>query len=197
MENVNLFDNSLTAIEYANHAEEKDWLLSIATDLKESCVNINNFNHSLVFQTVSTLHMNNAFNNFVTSNELKNFCSKKIHDCILPRDKKFSCTSMWATFIPPYGQLVPKEHDGVFFGSYFLHSPPDSTMMTFYSDVSDLYFAKFGNVLHNEYNHNIRTLSMPEGGIYFNPSYIKTGTTTNMSENTNVMINFVLDIVEK
>jgi len=197
MKTITLFDNSLTVLQYSDHLKNKQRWCEIVEDVKQTSVNTNNFNHSTVFESVPTLHMNNEFNKFIYSDEIINFCSKKAHDIILPRDKKFSCVSMWATFIPPYGQLLPKEHDGVFYGSFFLHSPPDSGMIAFHNDVSDLYYSKFGNTIHNEFNHNIQILNMPEGGIYIVPSFLKTGTTTNMSEHTNIQINFVLDIIQK
>lgn len=197
METISLFDNSLTVVEYSQHQAEKQRFLEIVEDVRQTSVNTNYFNHTIVYQSIPTLHMNNAFNKLIYSDELINYCSKKAHDVVLPRDKKFSCISMWATFIPPYGQLLPSAHQGVFYGSYFLHSMPDSGMISFHNDVPDSYFEKFGNVIHNQHNHNIQTLNMPEGGIYLIPSYLKTGTTTNMSENTNIQINFVLDIIEK
>lgn len=196
MQKVTLFDESLHAVEYDKHAETKKKFVQIIEDIKATSMNTNDFNHTLVYQSPPGLQMNNAFHNLITCEGMQNYSKQKTHDVILPRDKKFAITSMWATIIPKYGQLLPREHEGVYYGTYFLHSPAESGMISFYNNVHDSWYSKFGNVIHNEHNHNTHLLNMPEGGIYLIPSYTKVGTTTNMCDDPNVQINFVIDVVD-
>ena len=196
MKKVTLFDESLYAVDYDKHSETKKKFLDIVDDLQRSSMNVNAGHHTLVHQTPPGLQVNNAFHHLVTCTGIQNFSKQKRHDVILPKEKKFAVTSMWASLIPKHGQLLQKEHDGVYYGTYFLHSPPDSGMIIFYNNVSDGWYSKFGNIIHNEHNANTHLLNMPEGGVFIIPSYIKCGTTTNMSDNTNVQINFVIDIVD-
>lgn len=197
MQLLNLFDTSLWALEYENHNEQKDKILRVVEDIYNTAPNTNSFNHSLVYQSTPDFQFNNVIKDLVSSECIHNFCQQMAANIILPHEKKFAITSMWFSIIPPYGEILPHEAEGVFFGSYFLHSPAAAGMIGFYSAVSDLYYSKFGNMIHNEFNHNKRMFNMPEGGIYCVPSYVKTMTTTNMSEETSIQINFVLDIVEK
>lgn len=197
MEKITLFDHSLFVLQFHKHEENKKKYMSIIEDIKASSMNTNNFHHTSVYQSPPGLQMNNAMDDLINSQEIQTYCKQKIHDVILPKDKNFACTSMWATIIPPGGQLVPKTYEGAFYGSYFLHSPADSGMISFYDEVPSLYFEKFGNVLHNEHNHNIRLLNMPEAGIFLVPSFQRVGTTTNTSEEPNIQLNFILDIIDK
>jgi len=196
MQKITLFDESLHAVEYDKHAETKKKFIQIIEDIKATSMNTNDFNHMLVYKSPPGLQMNNAFHDLITCKGLQDFSMQKIHDVILPKDKKFAITSMWATIIPKYALLVPKEHEGVYYGTYFLHSPTESGMILFHNNIDDSWYSKFGNTINNEHNHNVRSLNMPEGGIYLIPSYTKVGTSTNMYDDPNVQINFVIDIVD-
>ena len=197
MQDINLFDNNLTVIEFEKHAANKQKMFDVVHDISMESVNANNGHHTMVYQTAPGLQINNAFQDLLNSENLKSFCERKTQETILGRDKKFVCNSMWATMLPKYSQMSRHTVEGIYHGIYFLHSAPDSGMMTFYSRVEDSYFNKFGNTIKNEFNSNKQILNMPEGAIYLVPSYIDISTSTNMTDETTVCIQFILDIAEK
>lgn len=197
MQDIVLFDNNLTVLEFEKHTECKKSMFNVIQDIRAQSVNTNAGHHTLVYQTAPGLQINNAFQDLLNSENLKAFCERKTQETVLGRDKKFVCNSMWATVLPKYSQLSRHTTEGVFHGIYFLHSAPDSGMMTFYSKVEDSYFNKFGNIIKNEFNSNKQILNMPEGAIYLVPSFVDISTSTNMTDTETICVQFVLDIAEK
>lgn len=197
MQDITLFDNNLTVIEFEEHAEQKQKMFNVIHDISTESVNANDGHHTLVYQTAPGLQINNAFQALLNSRNLKLFCDRKTQETVLGRDKKFVCNSMWATIIPKYGEISRHTVEGIYHGIYFLHSAPDSGMMTFYNRIEDSYYHKFGNIIKNEFNSNKQILNMPEGAIYLIPSYIDISTSTNMTDDKSVCVQFILDIAEK
>lgn len=197
IQKVPMFDQSLYVIQLNEHFNVKDKLSKVIDDISQKSMNTNNFHHTLVHQTPPGLQMNNAFDVILSSQELQDFANTKAQDYTIPAEKHLVCTNMWATIIPPHGMLRPKSYDGLLFCTYFLHSPSDGGMYLLESNMPPNYFEKLGSVTVNEYNHFIRSVNMPEGCIYAVPSYLKSGTTSNMSDDIVVQINFTLDVVDR
>jgi len=197
MHRVSLFDQSMCVLNFQDHFANKEQISRVVNDIAQTSMNANNYHHTSVYQSPPGLQMNNVFDCLLHSPEMQEFVQLKSQELIIPAEKYLVCDNMWVTFIPPGGMLRSKENEGVFFGSYFLHSPADSGMITVESLTPSSYFRKFGNVQNNEHNHNVRAFNMPEASIFLLPSYLKVGTTTNTSEEVAVQINFTLDIVDR
>lgn len=197
MHKVNLFDHSMSVLNFSKHFEVKEQISKIVNDIAQTSMNANNYHHTDVYQSPPGLQMNNAFDCLLRSPEMQEFVQLKTQEFVIPAEKYLVCDCMWVTFIPPGGMLRSKEHEGVFFGSYFLHSPADSGMITIESLTPNSYYLKLGNVQNNEFNNNIRAFNMPEAAIFLVPSFLRSGTTTNTSNEVAVQINFTLDIVDR
>jgi len=197
MHKVNLFDQSMCVINFNKHFEVKEQMSRIVNDIAQTSMNANNYHHTDVYQSPPGLQMNNGFDCLLRSPEMQEFVQLKTKELVIPAEKYLVCDNMWVTFIPPGGMLRSRDYEGVFFGSYFLHSPADSGMVTIESLTPSSYYLKLGNVQNNEFNNNVRAFNMPEASIFLVPSYLRLGTTTNTSNEVAVQINFTLDIVDR
>lgn len=194
---VNLFDQSLNVLNFRGHFDNKETMSRVVNDIAQTSMNANNYHHTDVYQSPPGLQMNNAFDCILTSPEMQEFVTLKSQQLIIPSEKYLVCDNMWVTFIPPGAMLRTRDHEGLFFGSYFLHSPADSGMITVESLTPSHYYSRLGNTQNNEFNHNVRAFNMPEASVFLMPSYLRVGTTTNNSDEVAVQLNFTLNVVDR
>jgi|SRR6056300_1091611 len=197
MQTVPLFDHSLYAIEFENHKENKEKALKVIHDISQKSINCNNMHHAQVHQTVPGLQMNNAFKYVVKSQGLGQFAQQMHRNIGLPAERDLQVVNMCAYIVPPGAQLKMHDQYGFYSANYFIHSPANSGMFIIDSNIHCRFFELVGVTEQNEWNSHTRAFNMPESGCYIVPSHLKVGTTTNNSDDTAVILQFVLDVVEK
>jgi len=199
MNEIPIFNYSIFACEYQNHNRDKELFGKTVSDWAKSNINANNLHHGLTHQTPPGLQMNHGLDQLINSEEIKHFVSSLDGKIDMPPDRSFAISKMWATFVPPHGTISTHMHEGAFHGIYMLHSPINSGMIVFERDIPNAYYDVFsaGEVEKTPYNTNRQSYNMPEGGIFFLPSWMKHSSTSNESDDTRITINFILDVFEK
>lgn len=197
MQTIPLFDHSLYAIEIQNHDNHKSVAMNVIHDLVEKTINCNNNHHISVHQTVPGLQMNNAFDFLVNDSSLSDFLVNRHRSLGLAAERDFNIVNMNALIVPPGGLLKVHDQYGFYNCFYFLHSPANSGMFVIDSNISSRFFELVGVTEQNEFNSHTRAFNMPEKACFILPSFLRAGTTTNTSNDTSVIIQFTLDIVEK
>lgn len=197
VETINLFDTDLTIYEFGQHKELKPYLTQIVNDISTTNMNVNNTHHPDVYQSPPGLQINNAFKSLVESPEMIDFSNTRKQLTMLSEDRTFAIVEMWLTISPPKSMISLHRHYGLYHGMYFLHAPQGCGMLVLESDLPQSHFEKIGHVINNQYNSRTQTINMPEGGIFFIPSWMRHGSTANMTEDVRVSIDFIIDIVEK
>lgn len=191
-----LFDISIDYFEYANHEDAKPILSKVINDISTKYPNLN-VDHSLpIYESISALHNNVAFSNFISSEQIS-LLGKEIRKKInLNPSYDLSFIDLKFFIIPPQLTTQITKGIGAYQGYYFLHSMPESGFLNIKHPIDSDYFTKIANKPYNQFNAGHQTINTPEGGVYVFPSYLYHNFTQNFSSEPKVVISFSLDITE-
>ena len=194
-----IIECNLDKIKMISHDDNKDQLMHIVQDLYASNVNYNNAHHASVWCSPNGIQSIHSFNNFVTSTEISSYAEIMEKRYNVKSFKTVAITDMWVTITPPGGQLLPKRRiKSLVTGTYFLHSPQENATMNIKKPIDPHWYDKvFDPFNRTHYNSPEEFVNMEEGWIYFYPSYLESHTTTNLSNEDRISIDFILDVVNR
>lgn len=194
-----IIECNIDKIKVSAHDHSKDRYLHIVKDLYESNVNYNHTHHASVWCSPNGIQSIHSFDEIVNGPELVSYCQILSHRYNIKPNKRFAIIDMWVTITPPGGMLVPKPRiKSLVTGTYFVKSPQENATMNFRKPIDPHWYEKvFDPFNRTHYNSPEELVEMKEGWMYFYPSYIETSTTTNVSEEERISIDFILDVVDK
>lgn len=182
-----------------NHDIQKDNIMHVISDLYAGNVNYNTSHHTSVWTSPNGIQSIHSFSPFVDGPEINYYASIMRDRYQIKPNKKVAITDMWVTITPPGGQLLPKPRiKSLVTGTYFIHMPQENSTMNFRKPIDPHWFEKVYDPFNRtSYNSPEGLFNMQEGYVYFYPSYIETYTTTNVSNQERITIDFILDAVDK
>lgn len=194
-----IIECNLDKIKVDSHDQNKDRYMHIVRDLYESNVNYNNTHHTSVWCSPNGIQSIHSFAGLVDGPELATYCDLITNRYKIKSNRRVAVTDMWITITPPGGMLLPKRRmKSLVTGSYLLKSPSENASMNFRKPIDPHWYEKvFDPFNRTHYNSPEELMEMHEGWIYFYPSYIESYTTTNVSNEERITIDFILDIVDK
>lgn len=194
-----IIECNLDRIKVENHYNLKDNIMHIIQDLYQGNVNYNTSHHQSVWTSPSGLQSIHSFSPFVEGPEISYYASVMRDRYQIKSNKKIAITDMWVTITPPGGLLLPKPKiKSLVTGTYFVHTPQENASMNFRKPIDPHWFDKVYDPFNRTcYNSPESLIDMQEGYVYFYPSYIESYTTTNVSDQERITIDFVLDAVDK
>lgn len=146
------------------------------------------------FLTNSVIHLDPVFNDLVEFILSAGTEIRKEYN--LSSSINFGLSNMFASITGPNGLFVNDHIMGNFIsGVYFLKTPANSGEYGFTHDIADRsYFKQTFVESRNLINSESIKVPMPESGIIFYPTYLKTFSTGNLSTDDRILIHFGLKL---
>jgi len=194
-----IIECNVDKIQVQDHEHVKDNLLHIIHDLYQHNVNYNTTNHASVWTSPNGLQSIHSFGRISSGPEVVTYANMLMNRYKIKNNKRIAITDMWVTIIPPGGMTVPhRKIKSLVTGVYFLNIPAENASINFKKPIDPHWYDKIYDPFNRtHYNCHEELLRMQEGFMYFYPSYIESYTTTNVSDSERIMIEFVMDSVDK
>lgn len=197
MDTLNLFVNSITRSEFAEHKKFKELFGRILEDYQKQSNNTN-IQHINTWQSKDNFQTNNVFKHISESKEVKDFVKEISKQFDIKQGQNMAITRASVQCVMPGGCLTKKKNTNSFYtGLYFVSSDPKSGGLVVDNPISEYYFNSIPVENRNAYNSWQTYLPMPEGEMYFIPGYLDLSTTPNLSEQALELITFDIEIIKK
>jgi uncharacterized protein (TIGR02466 family) len=182
-----------------NHEQTKIKLLNLIEDIYKSNINYNTEHHAELWQSPPGLQTVTSFETFCESPEMRTYSELLINRYKIKPTHTIAVTNLWVSITPPGSLKMPKRYtNAIATGTYFLQTPKENASINFKKPIPQEWYKKVEDPFNRtEWNSVETQLAMEEGYMYIWPSYLETYTTTNVSDNPRISIDFTLDVVHK
>lgn len=194
-----IIECNVDKIAVKEHDSIKHQLMHVIQDLYQNNVNYNTTNHVSVWTSPNGLQSIHSFDRIASGPEISTYANLMMDRYKIKHHKRVAITDMWVTITPPGGMTVPKNRiKSLVTGVYFLNVPQENASINFRKPIDAHWYDKVYDPFNRtHYNSPEELLRMQEGYIYFYPSYIESYTTTNVSNEERITVEFLLDSVDK